>query len=1097
MEPVARSEEELLSENAALRGRLAEYERLEADRKRAAEASRLLAEVSSLFLSERDFPQAVQSALKLCGTSLQGDRVGLFELAESDARIRNSHEWHGEGLSPRLGKLRDLDASRFGWSLEQLRQGKPVTINDVLTLPPDFRKILQEEGVQSLVGHPVFVARKLAGFVVVIAIRRPRAWSAADHSILRQVCELIGEGTERRGSEDRLRESLRQVDEMRRQNDAVLRGTPHGMCLVNQAWRIQWFNRSMMRLIGTGAGTDMNLKGAPFALLFHDREQFDTYRREADHAVRMQGADLRELELKRIDGSPVRVEISLVRHDPTQTAGGYLATLTDVTERHRAEERLRAGEKRFRSIVQNSMDMLMLLDANAGLTYVNPALERTLGRKAEELQGRGALEFVLPEDLPIAQGLLERLHASPGETLPVALRIRSGEGVIRHFEGVATNLLKDASVGAIVLNARDATESIAAREALLRSEALYQSLLEGLTQNVFQKDLDGRFVFVNRRFCETVGHSREELIGRTDFDFFPEELARKYQEDDRKVVESGSTVEMVEEHLSPEGRKLYVQVVKSVVRDATGNPIGMQGIFWDVTEKHEAEEKLRESEARYRDFVDNLPIGIYRTSAGADGRFLAINPAMARMFGFDSVEDLMSRRLDDFHVDEAERDEFRRRLREEGQATDMEMRLRRKDGGIVWVRNTTVVSRDASGRPQYYDGVIRDISLRMQAEAKLRHSEARTRAVLHNLTDAVYEVDLAGNLTYANPALEQMLGYTQEELIGKNNREYMALADQKEVFEAFNQVFRTGEAHTGYEYTLVTKTGERVSVEGSISLVRDASGTPVGFQGMMRDITERKRAREALAEKTGQLERLNHDLLRKNQELDEFTYIASHDLQEPLRKLVAFSEFLRKDVGTDLNPRAEKDLKFIVDAAQRMQTLVQDLLQLSRAGKSAMKREPLKLDDCADRAIDALAVRVETTKATVERSPLPDVWGDRTMLTQLFQNLIGNALKFIPHDRPPVVRVGAERQGDMWLVTVEDNGIGIKPEYAEQIFSPFKRLHGRDKYEGSGIGLSICRKCVERHGGRIWVESEPGVGSRFRFTIGERHQPREGEEEGT
>jgi light-regulated signal transduction histidine kinase (bacteriophytochrome) len=260
---------------------------------------------------------------------------------------------------------------------------------------------------------------------------------------------------------------------------------------------------------------------------------------------------------------------------------------------------------------------------------------------------------------------------------------------------------------------------------------------------------------------------------------------------------------------------------------------------------------------------------------------------------------------------------------------------------------------------------------------------------------------------------------------------------------------------------------------------------------VIRDVTERKKARQALAERQIQLERANEDLRRKNAELDEFTYIASHDLQEPLRKLTAFTDLLRKDAGGALPERAAKDLGFIVDAAQRMQTLVQDLLLLSRAGKSAMKRERISLAECARAALDALAMRIEATGARIIQDDLPEVWGDRTMMTQLYQNLIGNALKFIG-PRKPVVHLTLDRdaEGEITL-GVKDNGIGLKQEYAEQIFAPFKRLHGRDKYEGSGIGLSICRKCVERHGGRIWVESQSGEGAHFRFTLGERTSPRE------
>lgn len=240
---------------------------------------------------------------------------------------------------------------------------------------------------------------------------------------------------------------------------------------------------------------------------------------------------------------------------------------------------------------------------------------------------------------------------------------------------------------------------------------------------------------------------------------------------------------------------------------------------------------------------------------------------------------------------------------------------------------------------------------------------------------------------------------------------------------------------------------------------------------------------QRVRQRTAELEQANRELVRRNAELDEFTYVASHDLQEPLRKLVAFSNLLPSDVGRDLPDVAQKDLDFITGAARRMQALVQDLLALSRAGKSAMKREPVRLDACADAALKALAARVEETAAMISRDKLPVVLGDETLLTQVYQNLIGNALKFVASGRRPRIRLTADRRSGGWVLGVRDNGIGIKPEYLDQIFAPFKRLHGRDEFEGTGIGLSVCRKVVERHGGKLWVESKPDQGAHFKFTL--------------
>ena len=260
----------------------------------------------------------------------------------------------------------------------------------------------------------------------------------------------------------------------------------------------------------------------------------------------------------------------------------------------------------------------------------------------------------------------------------------------------------------------------------------------------------------------------------------------------------------------------------------------------------------------------------------------------------------------------------------------------------------------------------------------------------------------------------------------------------------------------------------------------------------LRYAIERQRVRtelkKARAEQLGQQERLNRELAIRNKDLEDFVHLASHDLREPLRKMISFSDLLRRDLGDPISGKVERDIGFIRDAAERMQTLVEDLLALSRAAGSSRQRLRLALDECVNAALEALQMQIEETGASIERQALPEVWGDKTMLTQLYQNLISNAIKF--SDRgPPRIRITAQETDGRWIFGVADNGIGINPEYATQIFRPFQRLHGRE-YEGSGIGLAICRKAIERHGGEIWVEPAAGGGSHFRFLLGHRRAPR-------
>ena len=231
-----------------------------------------------------------------------------------------------------------------------------------------------------------------------------------------------------------------------------------------------------------------------------------------------------------------------------------------------------------------------------------------------------------------------------------------------------------------------------------------------------------------------------------------------------------------------------------------------------------------------------------------------------------------------------------------------------------------------------------------------------------------------------------------------------------------------------------------------------------------------------------QLDEQTRDLERSNAELEQFAYVASHDLQEPLRKVASFCQLLEQRYRGQLDERADQYIDFAVDGAKRMQQLINDLLAFSRVGRSGNELQPVALDEIARRALaDLDAVRVDA-RATVDVGDLPTVLGEPSLLTVLFQNLIGNAIKF-RSEQPPEVRLTAERDGDGWLITCSDNGIGIDPEYAERVFVIFQRLHAKDEYAGTGIGLAMCRKIVEHHGGRIWLDPEAGPGTTFRFTL--------------
>ncbi|HSD83832.1 MAG TPA: ATP-binding protein, partial [Anaerolineae bacterium] len=312
----------------------------------------------------------------------------------------------------------------------------------------------------------------------------------------------------------------------------------------------------------------------------------------------------------------------------------------------------------------------------------------------------------------------------------------------------------------------------------------------------------------------------------------------------------------------------------------------------------------------------------------------------------------------------------------------------------------------------------------------------------------------------------------------------------EEVPQTLELVYQTGRTVKGIEYQVLRKDGVSLYVETSASLVRDAAGQPIGLRGVMRDVALRKQAEQFLIERKA--------LERSNRELEQFAYVASHDLQEPLHKIQAFGERLKAKFSLGLGDEGRDYLDRMLNASNRMQTLIDNLLALSRV---TMKAEPFTMVDLsliAQEVMSDLEAQIEQTRARIEVDPLPTIEADPLQMRQLLQNLISNALKFHRPQQMPMVKVFSRISSQQRIVPglgpqamvdiiVQDNGLGFDEKYLDQLFQPFQRLHGRSEYAGAGVGLAICHRVVGRHGGRITAQSAPGQGATFIATLPVQH----------
>lgn len=409
--------------------------------------------------------------------------------------------------------------------------------------------------------------------------------------------------------------------------------------------------------------------------------------------------------------------------------------------------------------------------------------------------------------------------------------------------------------------------------------------------------------------------------------------------------------------------------------------------------------------------------------------------------------------------------------------TDRAM-LVRKDGGEIPVDDSGAPIRGADGATRGVVLVFRDITERKRAEAALRESEERFRLLFQQAAVGIKRLSPEGRLLEVNDKQCEILGYPREELLQLSLPD-ITYPDDLPIEQAELTRLLAGEIpHYTIEKRARRKDGCLIWTRVTASLPSADPGKAPWWIAVVEDITERKRAEATLRETA-------EELARSNRDLEQFAYVASHDLQEPLRAVSGFVTLLKQRYHDQLDAKANEWIGNTVEGALRMQSLINDLLAYSRVGTRGGSFQSVEARSAVDAALHNLSASIQESGATVAADHLPRVWADLIQLVQLFQNLIGNAIKF-RGERPPEIRIGARREGDAWLFWVRDNGIGIAPEYAERVFLIFQRLHTRSKYPGTGMGLAICKKIVERHGGRIWLESQPGEGTTFYFTLSDK-----------
>jgi PAS domain S-box-containing protein len=527
-----------------------------------------------------------------------------------------------------------------------------------------------------------------------------------------------------------------------------------------------------------------------------------------------------------------------------------------------------------------------------------------------------------------------------------------------------------------------------------------------------------------------------------------------------------------------DGSEFPIEIMLSPLESAEG--ILVTAAIRDISVRKAAEEHLAQMEGRYRGLLEAAPDAMVVVKPA--GEIVLLNVQAEKQFGYRRDE-LVGQQVKSI-IPEG----FAERLLADGLrsveealaqqiGTGIELIGRRKNGSNFPLE--LMLSPLESSEGILVTAAIRDISVRKAAEKHLAQMEGRYRGLLEAAPDAMVVVNPAGEIVLLNVQAENKFGYRRDELVGQQVKNIIPegfaerlLADAlRSVEDALAQ-----QIGTGIELTGRRKDGSDFPIEIMLSPLESAEGILV--TAAVRDITTRKRAEAHLLQK---VEELN----RSNEELGQFAYIASHDLQEPLRMVASYTQLLSRRYKGKLDADADEFIAFAVDGASRMQRLIQDLLAFSRVGTKGQELLDISSEDALQQALLNLRSAIEESGAQVTHDPLPPVLADETQLIQLFQNLVGNAIKYQSPGVPRVHVSAAKNDSKKWVFSVKDNGLGIDPQYFDRIFGMFQRLHKREEFAGTGIGLAICKKIVERHGGNISVESQPGQGSTFRFALAE------------
>jgi PAS domain S-box-containing protein len=769
------------------------------------------------------------------------------------------------------------------------------------------------------------------------------------------------------------------------------------------------------------------------------------------------------------------------------TVGLAIAFMSGLHRRQqrRAETNAELAESRQREAVRQSEilsvtlasigDAVIVTDAEGRVLRLNPVAEKLMEYTTAEAQGK-PLEDVFRisnentrEDVPNPAVRAIREGAIVGLANHTLLISRSGKE-IPIDDSAAPIRESDGTVLGAILIFRDITQRRYAEQSLKQSEALFRDMADTAPVLVWRANQDASREYFNKPWLAFTGRRAEQELGNGWCEGIHSDDYERCLRTYHKAVQARRSYQMEYRLRRHDGEFRWV-VDSGIPRfSAEGSFEGFIGTCFDITDRKRWEQELLHISWVFENTDDAI------LTKSLDGTLLTWNKGAEKIYGYTAEQAIGQSVF--MLVPEHRRQENIRILETVRTGEGLQSLIterRRADGELITVSLTVSPVRNAAGEIVGISTIARDITDQVRAEEAVRESEQNLRLALRAARMGTWNNDVAEGKVRWSPELNEIFGLPPGGFSG-SEKDFFELIHPEDRDRVSGDIREAIETHKDYEtefrYRRADGTVGWMSGRGRAFYGPD--GALVRLTGIGMDITQRKRLELELLQRTA-------ELTRSNQELEQFAYVSSHDLQEPLRTIGAYVQLLARRYRGKFDADADEFIGFVVDGVRRMQEQIQALLDYSRVGASGRRAGAVEASQALHAALSNLKTAIDSSQARITYDPLPVVHANPTELGQVFQNLIANAIKFRSEETPRI-HVSAERDGGTWRFAVQDNGIGIEPEYTKQIFEIFKRLDG-GRREGTGIGLAICKKVVENYGGQIWVNSQPGSGSTFFFTL--------------